>query len=389
MKKLFSIALAVTSMSYLAQAQVNTNLPYSIDFESLSALTNDASWTQASTATTVITNIGDYRNGATLNTAYMGTPMSGTHAKVLSFADAPITNSYTNGTAYITMDAMIRPSIAQDLVYNAAVSNSHFSVSFMTNGIALWHGSQSVAGTYGADSANWFTETSISISSSKWVRMTISLNYKGAPMDIGDSLYNAMFQVKVDGIPLTAPEGHVIADMLSATNGSWFLMAPTTYVPTTISMLTLDGSGMLDDLMVNTVDVPDYVTQNRHIPYNWMVLSGVTNDTSSGAMSVAEGDSADADGDGSPNWMEYYAGTQPTNPASCLVIVNQALTNGAVTLKWLGTSAALAPYSIALSTNLTAWTTITNNLVRLDGTNTLVAPSIAVSPAFYRVQVIK
>lgn len=387
-KGLFGLSMTIlaglTSMSY-GQA----TLPYTNDFESYSsgsAITSDVNWVSSS-AVTVITNL-DYLNGPNMNTPYMGAPLVGTHSKVLSFSDAPLTNLYNNSDTFIAIDTMIRPTVAQDLTYDNSVSQSQFSVSFVTNGVAIWHGMQN-SPTYGADYASWFVlNGGTPVSSGKWVRLTITLNYQALPTD-GFGSYNAMFQVKLDGQALTSPEGHVDADMGSATGGSWMLMAPNS-APTKINNLTLNGSGMMDDLVVGTASVPDYVTDNRKIPFNWLELAGlVTNGSSSATINAAETDLADADGDGMANWQEYFAGTQPTNPASALLILEETVNNGLTTIKWLGTTNALAPYSIALSTNLSAWSTISNNIVRIEGTNTLVAPPTALSPAFYRVQVIK
>ncbi|HEX3716366.1 MAG TPA: chitobiase/beta-hexosaminidase C-terminal domain-containing protein [Verrucomicrobiae bacterium] len=49
-------------------------------------------------------------------------------------------------------------------------------------------------------------------------------------------------------------------------------------------------------------------------------------------------DNADADGDGMPNWMEYRAGTNPTNSSSCFQFASAAFNNSGiqgVALNWL------------------------------------------------------
>ena len=49
-------------------------------------------------------------------------------------------------------------------------------------------------------------------------------------------------------------------------------------------------------------------------------------------------DNVDADGDGMPNWMEYLAGTNPTNAASCFQFNSATFNNNGVqgvALSWL------------------------------------------------------
>lgn len=54
-------------------------------------------------------------------------------------------------------------------------------------------------------------------------------------------------------------------------------------------------------------------------------LNGATNDTT-----------ADLDGDGSDNWTEYMADTDPANPISALCILQTSLQTGSVSVTWMG-----------------------------------------------------
>jgi len=73
-------------------------------------------------------------------------------------------------------------------------------------------------------------------------------------------------------------------------------------------------------------------------------------------------DNADPDGDGVPNWKEYLAGTDPTNPTSCLQFISPvSVANGAhgLTLRWLTAPGKTYVLESNLDLHGTNWTTIT------------------------------
>lgn len=394
--RLFGI-MVMTAVGLTCMAYGQASLPYSNDFEGYSAgssITNDSNWAASSAVVAIITNI-TYLNTVAMNTPYMGSPIEGgAHAQVLGFdtGSSSLTNSYSDANAHVIIDTMIQPALSPELIYSDAITQSQFSISFPTNGVAVWHGMQS-GSTYGADYAAWFTlsNSATPVPNGKWVRLTVAINYNASPND-GEN-FNAMFQVLLDGKPLTSPEGHVIANMGSATGGSWMLTARQT-PPTQISKMILSGTGMMDDLTLAAgTEVPATVTANHGIPYNWLTYMGVvTNGSSSNTMAAAAIDSADFDGDGMPNWQEYFAGTEPTNALSKLVIISQSVdATGKATIKWLNAAHPLANYSIAMATNLdysTIWQAISNNIAsQAGGTNTLTASGPSNTPAFFRVLV--
>ncbi len=392
MKKIFIVfsSLVIAGMISVVQG---AQLPYVNSFETYSygAFETNDDWSFTSNSIMTITNV-NYLDTLALNAAFIDSPITGAHDKVLSFSDAALTNSYTSTDPLVVIDTMIQPTLSQTPEYNAEVSNSQFSIMFVTNGVAIWQGRQ-IGSVVGADYADWFTldNQATPVSSGKWCRLTVTLNYQSQPDD-GEGGYNAMFQVKIDGQPLNATFGHVTNHMGSATNGSWLLMGPVS--PTKISALTLKGSGLLDDLVVATNTIPDFVTTNHFLPFRWLTLRGVvTNESPSYSdMQAADTFISDADGDGMLNWQEYLAGTEPTNFESKLIILSQTILNGTNTIQWLSTTNALAPYSIAAASNLSSndWITITNNLAATsDGTNTLSGDFGSNSPAFFRVQVTK
>jgi hypothetical protein len=147
---------------------------------------------------------------------------------------------------------------------------------------------------------------------------------------------------------------------------------------------------MIDDLTINTNAVAGGLTASNQVPYGWMLAMGVTNDVSDEAMAAAE--YADTDGDGMLSWQEYIAGTHPTNEASKLMIISQVISNGIPRIRWLSSTAALAPYRVDSTTNLIGnnWTNEAYNISSDgSGTNELVLPQPVSSPSFYRVQIVQ
>ena len=130
------------------------------------------------------------------------------------------------------------------------------------------------------------------------------------------------------------------------------------------------------------------ITATHSIPYNWFVYKGVTNDTSVGAMTAAEADQADADGDGMWNWQEYVAGTEPTNETSKLVIISQTMSNNYPVIQWVGGANPLADYTIAATTNLTSsWTNLAL-YAKGNVTNSYYVTNVpAISPGFLRITI--
>lgn len=380
----------VAFSSFLA---VGASLPYTNSFEEYPtgySITNDANWTSSDSTIAAVTNI-TYLNTTNMNTAYMGAPLDGTHTNVLYFESASLTNSYASVDPMVSIDAMVRPVPITELQYTAAISNSQLSIAFASNGVAVWHGVQITP--YSIAYATWdvLNASSTPISSGKWCRVTVSINYNGLPTD-GEGGFNPMFKILIDGQPLMSTNGHMTADLLDgSTNGPWLSIATPLTFPPHISTLVLNGNGMIDDLDVQPSAPKDYITSTYGIPYNWFIVTGVTNDPSSNAMQAAE--STDADVDGMPNWAEYIAGTGPTNPNSKLVIVSQTFSNGFPRIKWLGNANALAPYRVDQSTNLVAgigWENVSNSIAYdPSGTNEIVLSYESGTQKFYRVTILK
>jgi hypothetical protein len=103
------------------------------------------------------------------------------------------------------------------------------------------------------------------------------------------------------------------------------------------------------------------------------------------------GDMADADGDGVPNWMEYLAGTDPTDPNSRLQLSGTATQAGKaqaqMVIHWL--TAPGKAYEVQWSPNLTgsSWSTLA--AVSGDGTVATCSDSnITANVRYYRLHVL-
>jgi hypothetical protein len=78
----------------------------------------------------------------------------------------------------------------------------------------------------------------------------------------------------------------------------------------------------------------------------------------------AAGDDVDADGDGAPNWQEYLAGTDPTNPQSVLAFGSVGVSTnglGGVALNWLTAPGKTYVLESAPALGGQNWTAISTN----------------------------
>jgi parallel beta-helix repeat protein/predicted outer membrane repeat protein len=98
-------------------------------------------------------------------------------------------------------------------------------------------------------------------------------------------------------------------------------------------------------------------------------------------------DYLDSDGDGMNNWLEWIAGTNPTNAASVLKLQSPATTNSiGITITWQSVSGVT--YYLQSSTNLPAFTSIQSNIVGQASTTSITDTTATNGgPYFYRVGV--
>jgi parallel beta-helix repeat protein len=129
------------------------------------------------------------------------------------------------------------------------------------------------------------------------------------------------------------------------------------------------------------VDVGAYEFQNPTsiVSYLWLQQYGLPVDGSA--------DVADTDNDGTNNWQEWRAGTDPTDAASVLKLAKPTFTAGQVTLTW--TSITNHRYFIQRATDLgavTPFSLLQTNVPGLTGTTSYTDTNAPV-PAYYRIGV--
>ena len=121
-------------------------------------------------------------------------------------------------------------------------------------------------------------------------------------------------------------------------------------------------------------------------PEAWLEQYGLTNGVPGGYDAAAQ---ADTDGDGLPNWAEYVAGTDPTNPDSVLKVAGTGVSSASeFGLQW--PSVAGRVYDVESSTNLSdtvPFQPLLSGIQATPSTNSCTVPVSLTGPHFFRVKV--
>jgi hypothetical protein len=161
----------------------------------------------------------------------------------------------------------------------------------------------------------------------------------------------------------------------------------------TVSGLALVGPSAHNysiPLQTTTADIFHGATSTHHTPTSWYEGFGMV-PTDFNLTTWEELDEHDPDGDNMLNWMEYVAGTDPTDPTSVFRIVRvTTLADQNTHIEWLGgTTGPEEPYIIQRTLSLANpdWETV-SEIHREEGINRWTSNDLSgssSSSAFYRI----
>ena len=241
----------------------------------------------------------------------IGYPLrSETHTQATVF-EGTVTNRVTSGPdTAVWYDLMVdlrpmggnMPPVPADLQCAVALGKA--------GRLNVWHRDLG-GGTNRWSALDWQTPRT-----AQWARVTLHLDYATV-----DATHNARyFRLFVDGAVQSNVLAYTSNDGAGLPNGAWFAMAAAT--ADRMNALYFDGTGALDDLSVSTAR-PLIGLGPHGTPEWWLADNGLTN-----ALTLADDELADSDGDGFANWKEYAAGTDPNASASLLSFTGQSTAPG-------------------------------------------------------------
>lgn len=301
------------------------------------------------------------------------------HARAAVYRET-ITNRVAAVTNAAVWSDMMVEFARRTLDLSPAPSGSACAVCVDSNGfLNVWH-LDLVSGTNRWTALAWQTPNT-----TQWARVTLHLDY--ATIDpIHTTRY---FRIYIDGAVQSNALAWSLNDGSGTPGGSWFAMAAPAREK--LDEVVFAGEGAMDDLVIDTAR-PLIGVGPHGTPEWWLVDNGQTNQ-----QSLAENELDDGDTDGYANWMEYAAGTNPTNSTSllrlsgitapgsgCWSIVIQTVSGRSYTLQATASLAAGewtdAPFSLT-----PAGTPATQTVLATDATLTFYVETAGPSP-FYRVR---
>jgi hypothetical protein len=321
--KIWASAVAALVVVCSAGFANTTNaIPYGASFEAYATGTEVAGsdgWYGISNAATVVA--GD------LMPFPWGHPIAGAHSNVLELME-PITNLFTRYTPAdedesVYIDLLVDPIPRENPPGNLP-DDVQTALYLGENGqLNAYHAMYPPAG--GSAIKLWSELDHAPLPTSEWIRVTLDMKYA---KDVFANSTDKYFRVAINGGDwLIHSNGYDQLPLQSATNhpGPWFLQAGSgggkgnTY----LTSLSTEGPGAIDDLVVTT-NAPSGSASGtiRGVPVPWYQANGFWNPD------------GDADGDGSPNWAEWVAGTDARDPNSKLEFTAADKT----TFTWSGTT---------------------------------------------------
>ncbi len=295
----------------------------------------------------------------------------------------------------VIIDTLIKPG--QLSFQPEFPTNAQFALYFDTNGNpVVAHRLHDSGCTAAFIIDKWTTLTHTNIASNAWVRVTVEVDYLSTsqhtlgapPVGFADTIH--FFRFWLDGVLVTHTDAYELInfpihdctypptnDVAMTIPNQWFLCADSGAFTSDrannhyFSGIEFSGAGLVDDTTITSDNIvltglppgcsypPDYCA--------WIGLfPGISNDDPN----------VDADNDGSTNWEEFLAGTDPNDPNDNFELITVAtIGNSSNCIMWLSsTNGGLStPFTILRTTNLASpidWTTIETNFARHpSGTN--------------------
>lgn len=293
---------------------------------------------------------------------YSGTlPLTNSaHSKVLNIT-SDVTNeiSSTSG-ALVYVDTMIDARPWDQETAPEPPADAQTAAYVNTNGnLVVWNQNESASNV-------WTVLGDTSITTGDWARLTFKMGYDGASaVDFVQT-----FSVILDGVTITNAVAH-------GTEKDMFKMAQS---GTAISSVAFAGTAKIDDFQYTSTDPnPSAPTETDNgVPYTWLTDNGLGTD-----------DTTDTDGDGTLEWEEYVAGTDPNNTNNVFEVLDVIYADGSNAVVFYATDDNVSdPVTIFRATDLLLenWVDQNANITRdASGTNTWwdTTPPAGV-PSFYK-----
>ncbi len=333
MKVWAGVVAALVAVGSAGFANITNTVPYEESFESYAVgteITGMGGWYGISNAGTVASeDLSGFTHGFPIDGA--------THTNVLELAE-PITNLFerydpSDPDESVYIDLLVEP-VPRDNPPGNLDTNVQTALYMDSGGqINVYHA------MFGETPPQMWTQLQHPpLSTGDWIRVTLDMKY--TKDEFGGKIYK-YFRVGINGGPwIESIYGYPQIPPAGGgdTNGPWFLQAgsETGGGNPYLTSISTEGPGAIDDVVVTTNAPTQSKTTSMGVPIDWYTNNGLD----------PNNPTKDTDGDGSPDWAEWVAGTDANNPSNFLEVVIAEGSMGG--LSWSGTTntGGSATYSI-------------------------------------------
>jgi hypothetical protein len=240
-----AVAMMLLMHSGIVLADSDGNEESFEGFTAGTAITNYAGWGAAESNSVIVSTnyYANYVGGAFPITSYN----HNTANNVLKIENG-VSNTVAQGRSSVTnwVDTVLNPVYSDDEPA-APEAGALAGVYFNTNGHPV------VMHTISNDANNvvWVEIPEVTVSEDEWIRLTIAVDFKAGDGDAFYPFYNStrMYQVAINGTPLTNAAAFFIADRNSASGGSWFGNRAALARTSPVTNVIVQGTGYMDDLV--------------------------------------------------------------------------------------------------------------------------------------------